>query len=114
MNYSGESIETSGGRRIGNTKRLIKPQLVNYPVQGSAGDVLYAALIEVWNRKGVNVNALSVVHDEIILECPTDEAESTAKMLEESMVAGYLRIYPDGDVTGLVDASIGDNWGECK
>ena len=114
LNYSGESIETSGGRRIGNTKRLIKPQLVNYPVQGSAGDVLYAALIEVWNRKGVNVNALSVVHDEIILECPTDEAESTAKMLEESMVAGYLRIYPDGDVTGLVDASIGDNWGECK
>jgi len=111
LGQTGQPIRTAGDRLISGTSKFVPAQLVNFPVQGSAGDVLYNAMRRVMVDKDADVKALSVVHDEIILECPTDKVEDTKKMLENAMVQGYLDVFPDADITGIVDAESGDNWG---
>jgi DNA polymerase I len=111
LGQTGQPIRTAGGRLISGTSKFVPAQLVNFPVQGSAGDVLYNAMRRVMVDKDADVKALSVVHDEIILECPTGKVEDTKKMLESAMANGYLDVFPDADITGIVDAESGDNWG---
>jgi DNA polymerase-1 len=47
------------------------------------------------------------IHDEIILEVKTEEAESVAKKVKELME----NVYPLS-VPLIADVKIGDNWGE--
>ena len=110
-----KELFTAGGRRIQLPDRVSPSVCYNYPVQGSAADVMYAALrvlaeeVEIEKRLGV-WKMLTVVHDEVVMEVPEGEASEAARVLEECMIAGYFAIFPDADPTGLVDASIGDNW----
>ncbi len=48
------------------------------------------------------------IHDSILVECPADKAETTGKMLVETME----NIYPTLGVKLKVDVSVGKNWGE--
>jgi len=83
----------------------------NYPVQGTAGDVIYAALAEIDGAlEGLDAKPILVVHDEIVLECAEADAEVAKDRLTEAMVRGFLEIFPDGDTTGLVEAKVSRNW----
>jgi predicted P-loop ATPase/DNA polymerase I-like protein with 3'-5' exonuclease and polymerase domains len=112
LGRTGQPILTAGGRQIAGTKELAPSQLINYPVQSSAADVLYKAMARVWDMKADGVKALAVVHDELILECDEHLAEDAKVMLEKAMTEGFLDIYPTADTTDLVDASIATCWGE--
>jgi len=48
------------------------------------------------------------IHDSILIECPEENAEEVAAMLQEIMET----IAPDLGIKLKVDVSIGKNWGE--
>lgn len=87
-------------------------KLINYLVQGSAGDVF---------KKGVCVDAYEagvfnvltphlMVHDEMVFSIPkTKEGYEACVALKECMANAYPLKVPLG-----VDTEIGDDWGHCK
>lgn len=70
----------------------------NTPIQGTAADILKNALGMLYlELLETNTNIVAVVHDEIVLECDTNEAEHYAKLLKKVMEeAGnrYLKKVP--------------------
>ena len=61
---------------------------LNMPIQGTAADIMKLAMIAVWRRlrtEQPQARLVLQVHDELIVECPADEAEAVARLLEEEM-----------------------------
>ena len=85
---------------------------LNMPIQGTAADIMKLAMVRVANRlKKENMRAklLLQVHDELIVECPEEEAEQVRALLREEMEgAAELR------VPLTAEAHSGKNWLEAK
>ena len=85
---------------------------LNMPIQGTAADIMKLAMVRVANRlKQENLRAklLLQVHDELIVECPEEEAEQVRALLREEMEgAAELR------VPLTAEAHSGKNWLEAK
>jgi len=84
---------------------------LNMPIQGTAADIIKAAMVRVDARmraEKLQARLLLQVHDELIVECPTEEAETVKAILIEEMehVVDYR-------VPLLVDAKIGASWAEA-
>ena len=84
---------------------------LNMPIQGTAADIIKAAMVRVDARmrtEKLQARLLLQVHDELIVECPTEEAETVKGILIEEMehVVDYR-------VPLLVDAKIGASWAEA-
>ncbi len=84
---------------------------LNMPIQGTAADIIKAAMVRVDARmraEHLQARLLLQVHDELIVECPTEEAETVKGILIEEMehVVDYR-------VPLLVDAKIGASWAEA-
>ena len=84
---------------------------LNMPIQGTAADIIKAAMVRVDARMRVEhlqARLLLQVHDELIVECPAAEAETVKAILVDEMehVVDYR-------VPLLVDAKIGASWAEA-
>lgn len=84
---------------------------LNMPIQGTAADIIKAAMVRVDARmraEKLQARLLLQVHDELIVECPTEEAETVKAILVDEMehVVDYR-------VPLLVDAKIGASWAEA-
>lgn len=84
---------------------------LNMPIQGTAADIIKAAMVHVAQRmkaEGLQARLLLQVHDELIVECPQNEAERVRALLAEEMehVVAY-------SVPLDVDAKIGASWAEA-
>ena len=84
---------------------------LNMPIQGTAADIIKAAMVRVDARmraEHLQARLLLQVHDELIVECPAEEAETVKAILIEEMehVVDYR-------VPLLVDAKIGASWAEA-
>ena len=84
---------------------------LNMPIQGTAADIIKAAMVRVDARmraEHLQARLLLQVHDELIVECPAEEAETVRAILTEEMehVVNYR-------VPLLVDAKIGASWAEA-
>lgn len=84
---------------------------LNMPIQGTAADIIKAAMVRVDARmraEKLQARLLLQVHDELIVECPAEEAETVRAILTEEMehVVDYR-------VPLLVDAKIGASWAEA-
>ena len=58
------------------------------PIQGTAADVIKLAMVHVEKRlrdEGLAARLILQVHDELIVECPEDEKERAAALLQEEM-----------------------------
>lgn len=85
--------------------------LYNIPVQGSAADIIKKALgLLVHRLKGTGVKIIAVVHDEIVLEAPVDQALRAAGILRETMVEAGKEFMPD--VPLAADARVASSWAE--
>ena len=85
---------------------------MNSPVQGSAADIIKLAMVNVYNelkRRGLKSKLIMQVHDELILECPADEADLAGKLLTECM-ENVLKL----SVPLVSEVGSGGNWNECK
>jgi DNA polymerase-1 len=83
---------------------------MNMPIQGTEADLMKLAMIEVDKKLAQHQNCrqLLQIHDSILVECPENEAETTAKLLKQTMEA----IDKDLPVKLTVETTIGNNWGE--
>jgi DNA polymerase-1 len=83
---------------------------MNTPVQGSAADIIKLAMVRVAKElTDMSARLILQVHDELIVECPIEEAEKVAAILREQMQgAAELR------VPLLVDIGVGRTWYDCK
>ena len=87
----------------------------NTPVQGGAAEAMLAALGALTRElaaAGLDATPLAVVHDELILEVEEGQAEEARQLVERSMTAGMLAIFPDAATLGLVEAGIARSWAE--
>lgn len=80
----------------------------NAPIQGTAADIIKIAMIKVSDRLKAefpDARLILQVHDELIVECPTEHSADVCKILEEEMqAAAKLK------VRLLVEAHSGENW----
>jgi len=104
-------VETKLGRVIKVDNEYTQSK--NYPVQGSAGEVMLAALIELDREiaeSGLDIKLVNNIHDEVVLEVAEAEAQQAARVLEKAMVNGMLYVFPEAETVGLVEASVRDSW----
>ncbi|MEJ2705440.1 MAG: DNA polymerase, partial [Sedimentisphaerales bacterium] len=81
---------------------------VNTVIQGSAADLIKIAMLRIEEKieaEALPVGMLLQVHDELVFELPTAEADTHATWIARQM-AGAIKL----DVTLKVDISIGPNW----
>jgi DNA polymerase-1 len=112
----GGFLATAGGRTIQVNKGVSPSCCYNYPVQGSASDVMYAAIIELdrlLSWEDIDCVPIAVVHDEIVMESANCDVNRSCEILESAMLHGFKQIFPDGDSTGLLDDGclVGESWG---
>jgi len=84
---------------------------LNAPIQGTAADIIKLAMIRVdraLKKEGLSARLILQVHDELIVECPPEEAERVKELLTKTMAGAA-----DLSVPLLADAEIGKTWAEC-
>jgi DNA polymerase I-like protein with 3'-5' exonuclease and polymerase domains len=85
----------------------------NIPIQGSAAEVLICTLKRLPAAlKGLDARLYHNIHDELILESSTGDADKAADKLKQTMIEGFLEVFPEaGDMVGdLVDVQRGESW----
>ena len=101
------AVRSLGGRRW-ESERLTLTQRPNYPIQGSAADGLKEALILMNEQLRSNWRICAIIHDEIVLEIPEQDAEEAKEVLEFCMITGMKKII--NHVPVEVEATIQDYW----
>lgn len=84
---------------------------INYPVQGSAADIIKVAMVHIARRlaaEGCKARMLLQVHDELVFDVPENEMESVKTLVKEEMEAAV-----DVSVPLLVEVGSGHNWREA-
>jgi DNA polymerase-1 len=82
------------------------------PIQGTAADILKKAMIDLHAalpRHGLRARMILTVHDELLFECPKDEADTAAALVRERMESAASLTVPL-----TVDVGIGENWKDAK
>ncbi len=83
----------------------------NMPIQGTAADIMKLAMVNAYRRmraEGLKSRLILQVHDELIAECPEDEAEHVKTLLEEEM-SGAASL----SVPLTANAKIARTWAEA-
>jgi len=95
----------------GNVLAFARRNAINYPIQGSAADIIKSAMIRVDARlrqEGCKSRLIMQVHDELVFEVPEEELVRMELLVEEEMSqAAEMR------VPLKVDISYGANWSEA-
>jgi DNA polymerase-1 len=84
---------------------------INYPVQGSAADIIKVAMIHIARRlvaEGLKTRMLLQVHDELVFDVPHMELEIVSALVRQEM-EGAVEI----SVPLLVEVGSGHNWREA-
>ncbi|CAG0990032.1 DNA polymerase I [Geobacteraceae bacterium] len=113
-------VTTLLGRRLpipdiksanGNIRAFAQRNAVNYPIQGSAADIIKEAMVKVtkrMGRDGMESRLIMQVHDELVFEVPEGEVVAMEQLVAHEMEhAVSLR------VPLKVDMSHGRNWSEA-
>ena len=90
---------------------------MNYPVQGSAADVMHRAmrlLFERYRDWPGNVLPVLTVHDEIVVEVDVAAAEQVGSLLADAMVEAFRDVLPNGPTRLLAIPGIGSTWAAAK
>ena len=85
---------------------------MNSPIQGTAADIMKIAMNRVYSRlmrEGLKSRLILQIHDELLIEAPTEEAEYAKEILEEEMKAAA-----NLSVALETDCHIGTDWYEAK
>jgi DNA polymerase-1 len=115
-------VETLLGRRryFPSLKTGTNPQMrnreereaINAPIQGTAADIMKIAMLRIpstLESSGLKGKMLLQVHDEIVIECPQQELEKTAQVVQKVMEEAYPMSIPLS-----TEARWGRSWGEMQ
>lgn len=102
---------TLAGRTYRWTQTVSLTGLYNFPVQGTAADIIKQALADLMRQlRGSSAKIVGMVHDEIILETLSDEAAGAATLLKETMERAGARYLTRVPVVS--DTIVADTWAE--
>jgi len=99
-----QNLNSNNGNKRSQAERLA----VNTVVQGSAADLIKLAMIAIQRKidaENLPVSMLLQIHDELLFELPTAEADRHAKWIAELM-AGAIKLA----VPLKVDVNYGPTW----
>jgi DNA polymerase-1 len=99
-----------GGNAI--IRSRMQRESINSPIQGTAADIMKLAMLRVaaaLPKAGLRGRMLLQVHDELVLECPEEELEMTAKLVVDEMSSAYKLKVPL-----QTDVSAGKHWGDMQ
>ena len=86
---------------------------LNFPIQGSAADILKQAMIDVHGGLGAvaggRAQMILTVHDELLFEAPKEAVDETVSYVREKMERAVTL-----NVPLTVDIGVGENWKEAK
>ncbi|MBN2058718.1 MAG: DNA polymerase I [Candidatus Saganbacteria bacterium] len=85
---------------------------INTPVQGTAADMIKVAMVNVREKLRITNYELRMVlqvHDELVFECPEENAVKAKKLVEEAMGTALKLSVPV-----KVDINSGTSWAEAK
>ncbi len=116
----GYAVTLMGRRRylpeLQSTKATVrefgKRAAMNTPVQGTAADIIKKAMVEVdqeLRRRNMRARLLLQVHDELLVECPPEEADEAEKLLREIMENAFTLKVPL-----VAEVHRGRTWAEAK
>ena len=119
--YLNEYAQTLYGRRRrlpelkssnANQRNFGERVAMNMPIQGTAADIIKAAMVRVHRRlseEGLKARLILTVHDELLIEAPEEEAVQVVGLLRESM-EGVIKL----KVPLQSDIKTGNSWYETK
>ena len=82
---------------------------INTPLQGSAADIIKAAMIKVYESlKSTGAKLILQIHDELIVESPDEEVENVKKIL-----VGCMENTVKLSLPLTVDVEQGKSWIDC-
>ena len=105
------SIPELGGRTV-QQRQLGERLAVNTVIQGSAADIIKAAMIRAHDalaEEGLQARLILQIHDELLLEAPAEEAARAGAVVRQAMVGAYPL-----DPALAVDVGVGETWLEAK
>ena len=94
-----------------NTRSFGERVALNAPIQGTAADIIKVAMIRVRDRllaEGLKGRLVLQVHDELIVECPEEEAEAVRRLVKEEMEAVISLPVPL-----VADTAVGRSWADA-
>jgi len=98
--------------RNGQIRMAAERATINMPIQGTAADVLKRAMIDIHTalaRPGTRTRMILTVHDELVFEAPTEQADEASAMVKELMQNAVKLAVPLD-----VDVGYADNWRDAK
>jgi len=96
-------------------RQFAERQAINAPIQGSAADIIRRAMARMdaaLEKAGLKARMLLQVHDELVFECPQDEADRLIPLVQEVMGEAAL---PAVSLTVplVVEAKAALTWGQA-
>ena len=94
-----------------NMRQFGERVALNMPIQGTAADIIKLAMVHVYRRmkaEKLRARLLLQVHDELIVECPTEETKRVQSILQEEMEHAV-----ELSVPLTVDVKSGHSWAEA-
>lgn len=104
-------IQTLGGRYWGAGMKALKKGSIaryNYPIQGTGAEGMKNALALLIERKPNEWKLIAAIHDEIVLEVPSGQAELAKEVLQNAMQEGMQQLIPSIQIE--IDINICDKW----
>ena len=95
--------------RNGKIRAAAERVTVNFPIQGTAADILKRAMIDVHRALPPDAAMILTVHDELLFEVPESRADQVASLIKEQMEGAVSLAVPL-----TIDVGIGKNWKEAK
>ncbi len=91
-----------------NMREFGKRAAMNMPLQGSAADIMKIGMLKVYNalkENGCKAKIILQVHDELVIDCPTEEVELVKQLLVENM-QNAVKL----NVPLIAEAKQGNDW----
>ena len=112
-------VKTLFGRRLylpeinssnGMRRQAAERTAINAPMQGTAADIIKLAMLKVshWLQDNADIKMIMQVHDELVFECPKDNADMVMQKMKDTMEKTVKLNIPL-----IAEAAIGYNWNEA-
>ncbi len=113
-------VETIMGRRLylneinaanGLRRQAAERAAINAPLQGSAADIIKKAMLDIDElllNEMPDVKMIMQVHDELVFECPKDNADTVMEKMKDTMEQTV-----ELNIPLIAEAAIGFNWNEA-
>jgi DNA polymerase-1 len=105
LQFSPEQVASPNAR--GELSRIAK----NMPIQGTSADIAKLAMVRLHDRlekADIDGGLVNMIHDELVVECPADQAEVVADLTRSEMADALQTILPE--VKAGVDVHVGPHW----